>query len=407
MSIVFASSTVKRSGKRSDGSVRLEDTTAEARGNAAVDHPAADKLFETGSGAGRTVATFEIAYRQYLDLDGDAVADMPGFALDPEILVPIYRTMMLTRLFDAKAVSMQRTGQLGTYPSSLGQEAVTVGLASAMRPEDVLLPTYREHGALHWRGVTMEEMLLYWSGDERGLDWQVPREDFPPAIPIATQTLHAAGVAAAFKIRSQPRVAVAVLGDGATSKGDFYEAMNVAGAWDLPVVFVINNNQWAISVPRGAQTAAETLAQKAIAGGLPAEQVDGNDAIAVHAAVSEAIERARSGGGAGVVEAITYRLSDHTTADDATRYRSEDEVSAMWKREPLSRLRAWLGNNGWWSKAQEEELIEATKARIEAAREAVAKIPPQKPTDIFDDLYARLPPSLEIQRTAIGEADYD
>lgn len=376
-----------------------------------VNHPAAEKM--TGKrhaptdGQARRVAAFEITYRQYLDCNGEPVAELPAFARDPEILIPIYRTMMLTRLFDAKAVSMQRTGQLGTYPSSLGQEATTVGLASAMKPEDVLLPTYREHGALHWRGVTMEEMLLYWSGDERGLKWQGPVEDFPPAIPIATQTLHAAGVATAFKIRNQPRVAVAVLGDGATSKGDFYEAMNVAGAWELPVVFVINNNQWAISVPRGAQTAAETLAQKAIAGGLPTEQVDGNDAIAVRAAVSDAIEHARSGGGAVVVEAVTYRMSDHTTADDATRYRSEEEVSAMWKRDPVARMRAWIGNNGWWSKEDEEALIEDTKARIDAAREAVAATAPQVPTDIIDSLYAQLPPSLASQRAAMKETGHD
>jgi len=380
-----------------------------------VNHPAAEKMAAKfhgpadgpADGQARRVAAFEITYRQYLDDNGDPTGELPAFAYEPGILIPIYRTMMLTRLFDAKAVSMQRTGQLGTYPSSLGQEATTVGLASAMRPEDVLLPTYREHGALHWRGVTMEEMLLYWLGDERGLQWQGPVEDFPPAIPIATQTLHAAGVATAFKIRNEPRVAVAVLGDGATSKGDFYEAMNVAGAWSLPVVFVFNNNQWAISVPRAAQTAAETLAQKAIAGGLPAEQVDGNDAIAVHAAVSDAIERARAGGGAAVIEAITYRMSDHTTADDATRYRSEDEVSAMWKRDPVARMRAWIGNNGWWSKEDEEALIEDIRARIDTAREAVAATAPQVPTDIIDSLYAQLPPTLVSQRAAIKETGHD
>ena len=354
-------------------------------------------------GPSRTVAEFSIAYRQYLDQDGAPVSELPPLALDPDLLIPIYRMMVQTRLFDAKAVSLQRTGRLGTYPSSLGQEATTVGLASAMRAEDVLFPTYREHGSLHWRGVTMTEMLLYWSGDERGVDWKGPKEDFPPAIPIATQTLHAAGAASAFSIRKQERVAVAVLGDGATSKGDFYEAMNVAGVWDLPVVFVINNNQWAISVPRHAQSAAGTLAQKAIAAGLPAEQVDGNDAIAVHAAVSEAVECARAGGGAGVVEALTYRMSDHTTADDASRYRPEDEVSAMWKRDPVPRLRAWLGANGWWDKAQEEALLEDIRARIEDAVAAAADIPPQSPTDLFDYLYRDLPPDLASQRAAIGE----
>lgn len=370
-----------------------------------VRHPASlhtDPSFETAS---KTVATFAIPYRQYLDSAGKPVADLPDFAHQPDVMVPIYEMMVRTRLFDAKAVSLQRTGQLGTYPSSLGQEATTVGLASAMRPEDVLLSTYREHGAFHWRGVSMEEMLIYWSGDERGLDWKVPRHDFPPAIPIATQTLHAAGVASAFRIRNEPRVAVCVLGDGASSKGDFYEAMNVAGVWELPVVFVVNNNQWAISVPRTAQSSAATLAQKGIAAGLPAEQVDGNDAVAVRASIGEAVERARAGGGASVVEALTYRLSDHTTADDATRYRPEEEVSAMWKNDPMVRLRAWLGENEWWDKTREEDLIEKTKAAIEEARDNIAKLPPQKATDIIDYLYAELPEPYQAQRAALERTE--
>lgn len=346
----------------------------------------------------RAAAVFRIPYRQYLDADGRAICDLPDLSNDTEKLLAIYRTMVLTRQFDARAVSMQRTGQLGTYPSSLGQEAVSVGLASAMRPEDVLFPTYREHGALHWRGVTPEEMLQYWNGDERGLDWAGPREDFPPAIPIATQTLHAAGAATAFRIRGEPRVAVCVLGDGATSKGDFYEAMNTAGVWALPIVFVICNNQWAISVSRRMQTAAATLAQKGIAAGLPAEQVDGNDIFAVHAAVSEAVERARDGEGASVVEAVTYRLADHTTADDATRYRPEEEVSAMWKRDPLARFRTWLGDNGLWDKDREEALIDDIRARIDDARARVAAIPPQPATAMFDHLYGELPEALVRQR---------
>ena len=203
--------------------------------------------------------------------------------------------MALTRAFDAKAVALQRTGQLRTYPSSLGQEAVTVGLASVMRAEDVLLPTYRETGAMLWRGVRMQELLLYWSGDERGSDFAGPREDFPIAVPIASQCGHAVGVGFAFQYRRQPRVAVVTLGDGATSKGDFYEAMNTAGAWRLPVVFVVTNNQWAISLPARKQTAAATFAQKAIAAGIPGEQCDGNDILAVRDCIGRALERARVG----------------------------------------------------------------------------------------------------------------
>ena len=230
--------------------------------------------------------------------------------------------MVLTRAFDLKAVSLQRTGRLGTYAVSLGQEAVSVGVASAMRQEDVLLPSYRDNGTLLWRGVKMEEILLYWGGDERGNLSSGPAHDFPFCVPVGSQAPHAAGVAYAFKFRKEPRVAVCLLGDGATSKGDVYEAMNFAGVQKLPLVFVVNNNQWAISVPLKLQTACETLAQKAIAAGFAGEQVDGNDVIAVRDAAEQAIAAARNGQGPRLIEALTYRLGDHTTADDAARYRA-------------------------------------------------------------------------------------
>src|SRR5205807_2980200 len=180
-------------------------------------------------------------------------------------------------------------GRLGTYAVALGQEAVAVGIASAMRPQDLLLPSYRDNAALLWRGVKMEEILLYWGGDERGNISSGPAHDFPYCIPVGSQAPHAAGVAYAMKLRKEPRVAVCLFGDGAMSKGDVWEAMNFAGVHKLPVVFVINNNQWAISVPLKLQTASETLAQKAIAAGFAGEQVDGNDVIAVHAALADAI----------------------------------------------------------------------------------------------------------------------
>lgn len=187
----------------------------------------------------------------------------------------MYRAMAMARSFDLKAVSLQRTGRLGTYATSLGQEAVGVGIASAMRPEDVLLPSYRDNAALLLRGVKMEEILLFWGGDERGNCWSGPAHDFPFCIPVGSQAPHAAGVGYAFKYHKEARVAVCILGDGATSKGDVFEAMNFAGVWKLPVVFVVNNNQWAISVPLKWQTASQTLAQKAIAAGFSGEQVDG------------------------------------------------------------------------------------------------------------------------------------
>jgi 2-oxoisovalerate dehydrogenase E1 component alpha subunit len=244
----------------------------------------------------KMVAEFKIHYRQILGPEGEVVAPMPQFAKDAAEVLRMYRAMTLVRVFDAKAVNLQRTGQLGTYPSCLGHEGVHVGVGAAMRPEDVLAPVYREFGTQLWRGVTMTEILTYWGGDERGNDFAVPRQDFAWCVPIATQTLHAAGAAMAFKIRKEPRCALAYIGDGGTSEGAFYEALNLAGSRTLPVVFVIVNNGWAISVPVAAQTAAQTLAQKAVAAGIPGVQIDGNDVFAVRAAVGEALEAARRGG---------------------------------------------------------------------------------------------------------------
>ncbi|MDH3419071.1 MAG: pyruvate dehydrogenase (acetyl-transferring) E1 component subunit alpha [Gammaproteobacteria bacterium] len=346
------------------------------------------------------VARFEIELTRYLDADGAALGELPAFASNRETLVELYRWMVLARTFDQKAIALQRTGRLGTYASSLGQEGVSVGLAHAMRPEDVLLPSFREHGAQLLRGVTPKELLQYWGGDERGSNFAVPRQDFPVCIPVGSHAPHAAGAALAFKLRGEPRAAVAVFGDGATSKGDVYEAMNVAGAWQLPIVFVATNNQWAISVPRNAQTAAATLAQKAIGAGLEGRQVDGNDVIAVRQVIGEALDKARSGGSATLIEALTYRLADHTTADDASRYRDDDEVAKHWKQEPVARLRSHLTTAHSWSKAEEEALIEACAAQVEQATDAYLAEPPEPPEAMFDHLYAELPSALAAQRDA-------
>jgi pyruvate dehydrogenase E1 component alpha subunit len=310
----------------------------------------------------------------------------------------MYRAMTLVRVFDTKSVNLQRTGQLGTYPASLGHEAVHVGIGAAMRPEDVLAPVYREIGTQLWRGVTMVEILTYWGGDERGSDFAVPRQDFAWCVPIATQTLHAAGAAMAFKVRKESRCALAYIGDGGTSEGSFYEALNLAGARALPVVFVIVNNGWAISVPVAAQTAAQTLAQKAVAAGIPGVQVDGNDVFAVREVVSEALENARRGAGPALIEALTYRLSDHTTADDASRYRSGQEVKDAWQLEPLLRLREFLLRARVWDIDKERIYLEECALKVDAAvTEYVAKPKPSSDA-MFDHLFASMPAHLHEQR---------
>jgi 2-oxoisovalerate dehydrogenase E1 component alpha subunit len=341
----------------------------------------------------RTVAEFQIQYLRLLNPQGRPLEDLPAFADDEELL-KMFAAMLRARTFDAKAINLQRTGKLGTYAPCLGQEAAHVGVGAAMRPEDCLAIVYREIGTLFWRGVRMAEVLLYWGGDERGNDFSVPKHDFPWCVPIATQTLHAAGAAMAFKIRKEPRCAVAFIGDGGTSEGSFYEALNLAGVRQLPIVFMVVNNKWAISVP----TAAQTLAQKGIAAGVPGVQVDGNDVIAVRDCVGRALEKARGGGGPTVIEALTYRLSDHTTADDASRYRYEAEVAEAWQVEPLVRLRKLLEFRGVMDAAREQAMKAQFAREVDEAVQEYLNTPRQATDAMFDHLYANPPRYIAAQK---------
>ena len=346
-----------------------------------------------------TVATFDIDYVQYLGPDGALVReDLPDFATDGKTLVELFKQMLFVRAFDAKAVALQRTGKLGTYASCLGHEATHVGIGSSMLVDDVFAPSYREYGAQFMRGVKPREVLMYWGGDERGNDFSGPAHDYAWCVPIGTQNLHAAGAALAFKLRGEPRVAVACVGDGGSSKTDTYAAINAAGAYTLPFVQCIINNQWAIAVPRKAQTGAKTLAQKGLAGGLESLQVDGNDIIAVRAAMDHALKRARNGHGGSCIEFVTYRLSDHTTADDARRYRGEEEVKEGWAKEPFLRLRKYLTQLGQWDEQQEKDWIVESNRRADEEVNAYLETKVQPVEAMFDYLYAELPAELAAQR---------
>jgi 2-oxoisovalerate dehydrogenase E1 component alpha subunit len=348
-------------------------------------------------------ASFEIPYLQVLGADGKLVSKKaPAIAKDADLLKSLYKHMNLVRAFDAKAYALQRTGKMGTYPASLGQEAIGTAYGHAMKDEDVLVPYYRSTAGQLLHGVKMEEILLYWGGDEEGSNFKDPvaKDDFPICVPIATQYLHAAGIATAIKKRNQKRAVVTEIGEGGTSKGDFYEAINVAGAWNLGVVFFVNNNQWAISVPSEIQTAAETYAQKGIAAGIETIQVDGNDVIALYEATNKAMEKARTGGGATMIEAVTYRLCDHTTADDATRYRSKEEVEDSWTKEPIVRLHTYMMKEGFWSEAEEKAMKEEHAAQIEASVKAYEEAPKPTPESMFDYLFETLPEQTVPQREA-------
>ncbi len=348
-----------------------------------------------------------------IDVQGKSVTELPA-GVDADWLRRCYEHMVLVRQLDKKAVALQRTGQMHTYPSCLGQEAVGTGTGMAMQEEDVLVPYYRDQAVQLLRGVKPEQVLQVWGGDERGNIWDgAARRDLPNCIPIGTQMHHAAGVATAMKYRGVRQAVVATCGDGATSRGDFYEALNLVGVWQLPMVTVINNNQWAISVPRSLQSGTRSLAEKATAAGIKGVQVDGNDVVAVYQAVSEALDKARKGKGGTLVEAVTYRLTDHTTADDATRYRDPEEVSRAWEFEPIKRLQTWLHDNGAWSPAQEKKLISEVQEKVDAAVAAYLNEPAQAPDDfmayVFRDMTHPLVAQREqlLQRLQQGGVDHE
>lgn len=351
------------------------------------------------------VANFEISYTQILNATGQIVAPLPEFAKNPDTLKELYKTMVLTRLFDKKAIALQRTGKMGTYAPINGQEAISTAIGHAMRDSDVFVPYYRDYAAQIQRGTKMSDILSYWGGDERGSDFD--SKDLPICVPIASQCLHAAGIAFSFKYRNEDKVAVVCIGDGGTSEGDFYEAINVAGAWNLPVVFIINNNRWAISVRTDQQTATETLAQKAISAGIKGIQVDGNDILAMRQTIGEAISHARENKKPTLIEALTYRLSDHTTADDATRYQPAEEVNAAEIAEPILRFKKYLEKTINWTAKDEQDLHDKCKIEIENEVSVYLNREKQPITAIFDYHYAELPEYLIEQRAIAMEAAHD
>lgn len=309
----------------------------------------------------------------------------------------LYGRMVAMRAADQMALRLQREGRMGTYAPLLGQEACQVG-AAALADGDWLVPSYREHGALWLRGVPLPTLYRYWIGDERGSVWPEELRVLPVAIPVGSQALHAVGLGWAMKLRGEVSAVLVYFGDGASSQGEVLEAMNFAGVFRTPTVFFCANNQFAISVPRRRQTAAPTIAQKAVAFGFPGIQVYGNDLLAVYGAVKEALDRARAGEGPALIEALTYRLGPHTTADDPTRYRPDDEVEAMKAFDPLLRVRRYLEARGRWSEADEAALGAEVAAEVDRAVEETYARPDPEPAELFDHTFADLPPELARQK---------
>ena len=313
-------------------------------------------------------------------------------------LVRLYEAMSACRFLDEVAFKLQRSGRMGTYPQNMGQEAPSLGAAYVLTKNDWLVTCYRENCGLFWRGVPMESILMHWMGDERGN--AIPRELHctPIAIPIGTQMLHATGLAWASKYRSEPHIACTFFGDGATSEGDFHEACNFAANLEIPVIFFCQNNFWAISVPGKIQCSAPTLAQRGIAYGMPCIQIDGNDIFAVVYAVKKAAAYTRATSKPYFIEAVTYRLADHTTADDARRYRDQAEVDIWKQRDPLIRTRDLMKKRKLWNDSKESDLQERLGKEIAAAVARAEGIAAPDRTDFFNYMYSELPSDLIRQR---------
>ncbi|HEY3296369.1 MAG TPA: pyruvate dehydrogenase (acetyl-transferring) E1 component subunit alpha [bacterium] len=321
--------------------------------------------------------------------------------LSEQKLVEIYRMMLLARIADTKAVSYQRQGRLFTLPPSMGQEAAAVGSASVLEVKDWIAPAYRELGALLTHGVPLWKIYLYHSGSEFGAVYPENVRVLPQSVPISSQLLHAAGIGHAINYKGLKEVVITYFGDGGTSEGDFHEALNWAAVFSCPVIFFCNNNQYAISHPRTHQTKSATLAQKAIAYGMPGIQVDGNDIFAVYRATKDAADYARAGNGPVMIEAETYRLGAHTTSDDPTRYRQPDEEKLWHERDPLLRMRRYLEAQKLWSEPQEQQAAEeATKIADEAFKQASA-VPMNTPEEVMSHLFETPPEELKKQLASL------
>jgi pyruvate dehydrogenase E1 component alpha subunit len=345
----------------------------------------------------RVLKNFTIDYLQILDQNGQVDED-----LDPHIpdndLKALYKTMLKARMVDDRMYKLQAQGRMGTFPGVRGQEGC-LGYGYALHKEDWVVPAFRETAALFWKGAPIKNILQYFMGMEEANVYPPEVRILPTPIAIGSQTLHGTGLAWAQQIKGSKGVVLIFFGDGGSSEGDFHEACNMAGIFQLPVIFVCINNHWAISVPRKTQSASETLAQKALAYGFPGVQVDGNDFMATYVAGKEALERARNGGGPTLIESVTYRLGAHTTADDPKRYRNEKEVEIWKPRDPLTRFKIYMEQKNLWSADWQVKLEQELAEEIEeSVREAEAELHAVNPYEMFDHVYAEMTPELQAEK---------
>jgi pyruvate dehydrogenase E1 component alpha subunit len=318
--------------------------------------------------------------------------------LDNETIIKAYKSMLYARTADEMAISYQRQGRMYTYPPNMGQEAIHIASGMIMRQNDWLVPTFRELGVMLAKGVSVKEIFIYYMGNEQGSNFKQANHVLPICVPIGSQFLHATGIGYSINYRKKDEVVFSFIGDGGTSEGDFSEALNFAGVWKVPVIYIIQNNQYAISVPVQNQTKSINLAVKAVAFGLPGIKVDGNDFFAMYVACKEAFEHVRAGKGAVLIEALTYRKGAHTTSDDPTKYRTKEEEQEWDKTDPLIRLKRYMDDKGIWNE-DEEKLIENYKQEIDQQFTEAENLTPYQLEDVFDYMYDEMPDILKKQKT--------
>jgi len=340
---------------------------------------------------------------QVLDPEGRVVDNDAVKGISEEEMQRMYRLMVFTRLWNSKALSLQRQGRMGTLASVRGQEAANVGMGLALAKGDWLVPAFREYGAMFARGVVPKMFFGYWGGDSRGARPPDGSRVLPVCITVGSHLLHAAGIAWGAKIRKEKIAALSSSGDGSTSQGDFHEALNFAAVFKLPVVFAIQNNHWAISVPVERQTASKTIAEKACAYNIDSARVDGNDVFAVYLTSKRLLDNARSDFKPALMELVTYRMDDHTTADDASRYRTE-EMLAPWKaKDPIDRLRKYLTAQHGWDEKKEKDFLDEQSAEVEKAVADYEATPHPEPIQMFENLYEELPWHLREQSAELAK----
>ncbi|MFA6807294.1 MAG: pyruvate dehydrogenase (acetyl-transferring) E1 component subunit alpha [Bacteroidales bacterium] len=340
---------------------------------------------------------------QVIDNQGKVIDSKLMPNISDERALKAYKDMLFARTADLQIVNYQRQGRIYTYPPNYGQEAISGATATIIEEKDWLVPAFREMGAMLAKGVSLKELFLLFMGYEEGNAFKNANKVLPISVPIASQLLHATGIGYEIKYNKKNELVYAFVGDGGTSEGDFHEAVNFAGVWKVPVIFIIQNNQYGISTPTRIQTASESLAIKAIAYGVKGIQVDGNDYFAMLRALEEAKKVCERGEGPILIEAVTYRKGAHTTSDDPTKYRTKEEEEAWDKKDPLRRLSQYLKDKDLWSDDQEEKIVEQYKKEVDRQFIEAENFPEYKPEDIFKYMYAEMPQELKDQEHSLME----